>query len=161
MLHRLLPRTADNGYQGHRLALWLLGAALVVHTAIGVNSIVNGFEVARTADGIPLDTYPAGAAATVVSLFGLLGVARVTLGALGFLVLLRYRSLVPLALALLLMEHLGKRVVLSVLPIPREGAPPAATISDAILATLVLGLALSLWRRGGGAGGATAPPGAG
>lgn len=61
MFNRLLPRQADNDFQGYTLALWLFGAILLVLAAMSVNSVFNGHYVAVNADGLPLDTYtPAG-----------------------------------------------------------------------------------------------------
>ena len=147
MLEQLLPRRVDNDYRGHKLALWLFGLVVFMKLAIGVNSIFNGRSVASSADGIPLDTYtPAGARAFVTQ-FALLGLAHFVMGLLCVLVLVRYRTLVPLMFALLLLEHLGKRLILQFLPIDRTGTPPGCAINIVLLALMVAGLALSLWSR--------------
>jgi hypothetical protein len=146
MIRRLLPPSIDNAYPGHRLALWLFGLLLFLRTAMGVNSIFNSRSILTSADGIPLDTYPAAAAQTVVSLFALLGLSNLVLCVLGILVLVRYRSMVPLMFALFLTEHLGRRLILSLHPIERTGRPPGIYINLAILALMLVGLALSLWR---------------
>jgi hypothetical protein len=142
-----LPGRSDNAYRGHKLALGLLALVVLMKLAIGLNSIFNGPSVLRSADGIPLDTYPPAAAQVVVSLFALLGLSHVVIGIFGLLILIRYRALVPLAFGLLLLEHLGKRLILNFLPIARVGRPPGAAINLVILALIVVGLALSLWRR--------------
>jgi hypothetical protein len=46
--------------------------------------------------------------------------------------------------ALLLLEHLGRTLILQVLPMPRTGTPPASTINLVLLALMVIGLALSM-----------------
>ena len=144
----LLPRRAENDYRGHKLALWLFGLVVFVKLAIGVNSIFNGYSVASSADGIPLDTYtPAGAQAFVTQ-FALLGLSHVVMGLLCVLVLVRYRTFVPLMFALLLLEHLGKRLILQYLPIARTGTPLGVGINIVLLALMVAGLAFSLWSRG-------------
>ena len=76
MLEQLLPRTIDNTYRGQKAALWLLGLLLLMKTAMGLNSIINGYKVATSADGIPLDTYPPAAARTIVALFGIWGLGQ-------------------------------------------------------------------------------------
>ena len=148
MIRRLLPPSIDNTYRGHRLALWLFGLLLFVRTAMGVNSILKGRSILTSADGIPLDTYPPAAAQTLVSLFALLGLSTLVLCLLGILVLVRYRSMVTLMFALLLTEHLGRRLILSLQPIVRTGRPPGFYINLALLALMLAGLALSLWWRG-------------
>ncbi len=146
MLDLLLPRRADDGYGGHRLALWLFGLVLLVRIAMSFGTMLRGREVAVTADGIPLDTFgPAGAQA-VVSLLALLGLAQLVIALAGVVVLARYRALVPLALVLLVVEYVGRRIVLRVLPIPRTGAPPGGVVNLALLAVMIVALVLSVWR---------------
>ena len=76
MLNPLLPQPIDNTYRGHKLALWLLGLLVLMKVLIGVNSMVNGYSVASSADGIPVDTDPVPAAQTIVSMFALLGFSQ-------------------------------------------------------------------------------------
>ena len=76
MLKRLLPERIDNAYHGYKVALWLFGLLVFMKMAISVNSIVNGYSVASTADGIPLDTFTPAAAQSIVTLFALLDSAR-------------------------------------------------------------------------------------
>ena len=147
MLDRLLPRRVDNTYRGHKLALWLFGLLLFMKAAISVNSILNGYTVAQSADGIPLDTFTPGGARTVVSLFGLLGISQLIFCLLGILILVRYRALIPFMFALLLLEHLSRRLFLQLMPTVRTGKPPGPAINLGLLAVMIVGLALSLWDR--------------
>lgn len=153
MINRILPQRIDNTYGGHKLALWLFGLLLLMKMGMSLSSIFNGTSVASTADGIPLDTYPAAAASTIVSLFGLLGLSRLTTCLLGILVLVRYRNLVPFMFALLLLEHLSGRLILYFIPILRTGTPPGFYVNLGLLAVMLVGLALSLrGRRSSGTG---------
>ena len=147
MLRPLLPASADRAYHGHRLALWLFAVAVLMAAAMSLVSIFNGYTAASSADGIPLDTYGPAAARTVVTLFALLGLSHLTLCLLCLLVLARYRSLIPLLFALLLLEHLGRKLVVALLPIARTGTPPGSIVNLALLSVMVAGLALSLWSR--------------
>jgi hypothetical protein len=144
MLDRLFPGRIDNTYRGHWLALWLLGGLILVKVAIGLGTIFNGRSAAIDADGIPLDTFTTAGADAFVALLAAWGVAQVVLNLFGWLVLVRYRAMVPLMFLLLLVEHLGRRLVFWVLPIPRTGAPPGFYINLVLVAALVAGLALSL-----------------
>src|ERR1019366_7118783 len=109
--------TADNSYRGYRLALWIFGLVVAMKTGIALNAIFNGHFVAISADGIPLDS------------------------------LVRYRTLIPFMYVLLLLEHLGRRLFLTVMPIPRVGAPPGGFVNLLLLSLMVIGLVLSLRRR--------------
>lgn len=155
MTRRLWPSRADNGYHGYTLALWIFGLLVLMKTGISVSSIFNGYVAATIADGIPLDAYPAAAAQTVLALFALLGLANLVICLLGILVLARYRVLVPLMFALLLLYQLSRLVVLRFLPILRTGAPPGTIINMVMLGLMIAGLGLSLRNRGP-AGAATA-----
>jgi hypothetical protein len=147
MLDRLLPERLDNAFAGHPAALWLFALLLLMKLAMSVNVIFNGANVMTTADGIPLASYPQEAARTVVGLFGIWGIAHLTLCLLGVLVLWRYRAMVPLMLAVLLLEHGLRRVYLLVLPLERVGTPPGLYVNLVLLAITVIGLLLSLWSR--------------
>jgi len=147
MLERLLPRVIDNSYRGPKTALWLLGLLAFVKLAMGLNSIFNGVFVLSSADGVPLATYPSAAAQTIVAIFALWALGQVVLALLAVLALVRYRRMTPLLFALLLAEHLGRKLILQFLPIIRSDAAPASAINAALLAAMVVGLLLSLWQR--------------
>lgn len=144
MLNRILPRQIDNDYRGHKLALWLFGAVIAVKLAISLGTIFNGHEAASSADGIPLDTFTPAGAQAVVSLFAIWGLAQFVICLLCILALARYRAMIPLLFALLLLEYLGKRVILFFLPVVKTGTPPGSIINLVLLGVMIIGLALSL-----------------
>lgn len=146
MLNRLFPQRFDNEYRGHALALWIFGLLVLFKGAIGVGVMVNGRNAAVSADGIPLDAFgPAGTQA-FVSLFAAWGLGHLMLNLVGATALIRYRAMVPLMYVTLLAEHLGRKLIFWYLPMPRTGAP-GAFINLALVALMVIGLVLSLWRR--------------
>jgi hypothetical protein len=147
MFNDLLPRSIDNTYRGHKLALWLFGLLVFMKAAMSLNSIFNGALVASSADGLPLDTYPPAAARTIVFMFAAWGLSQFMICLLGILALVRYRGMIPLMFALLLLEHLSRRLILQFQPVIKTGTPPASAINLGLLALMIVGLALSLWRR--------------
>lgn len=146
-LDQLLPRRADNTYRGHKLALTLFGLLLLLKAGISLGSIFNGHTAASSADGIPIDTYTPAGARTALSLFALLGLSNLIICVIGTVVLVRYRSLIPFMFGLFLLQQLGRQLILQFLPIARTGTPPGFAINLAILTVMIVGLALSLWRR--------------
>lgn len=146
----LLPDRPADRYDGRKAALWILALIILLELAIGFRSVFAAAAVATSADGIPLSSYPAAAARTVVSLFALLGMSRLVLGLLGVVVLARYRALVPLTFALLLLDALGRRLVLGYRPIARSGGAGGSAVTLLVLGLVLAGLMLSLWRRKAG-----------
>jgi hypothetical protein len=144
VFNRLLPQPADNSYRGYRLALWIFALLVLMKVAMSLNSIFNGHAVASTADGIPLDTFTPAGAQAVVALFAIWGLGHLMICVLCITVLVRYRALVPFMFALLLLEHLGRKLILQVMPIARTGASPGSIVNLVLLAVMVAGLALSL-----------------
>ena len=157
MFNRLLPRQADNDFQGYTLALWLFGAILLVLAAMSVNSVFNGHYVAVNADGLPLDTYTPAGAQAVVSFYATWGLTQLVIVAFGVIALLRYRALVPLMFLLLLFEQLLLRTVHFFLPVAKPHGVPASWFIICLLSLMALGLVLSLWQRRGKAPTALAP----
>ena len=144
MLHQLFPRHIDNTYRGHRLALWLLAVLVLMKLGIGLGTILNGHSAAISADGIPLDTFTPAGEQAFVALFAAWGLSQLMLNLIGVLVLARYRAMVPFMYGLLLLEHLGRKLIFFVLPIPRSGTPPGFFINLVLVAVMVVGLVLSL-----------------
>ena len=147
MLEQILPRRIDDTYRGHPLAYWLLIPVLVVKTGIALGTIFNGHTAAQSADGIPLDTFGRGGAEAVIALFAIWGLSQLVFTVLGVLTLTRYRSLVPFMFVLLVVEELARRWILHVKPIATTGTHPGTYINLALMALMIVGLALSLWRR--------------
>jgi hypothetical protein len=144
MFDPLLPRQIDNTYRGHRLALWLFAALVLLKGAIGVGTIFNGRSAATSADGIPLDTFTPAGEQAFVALFAAWGLSQLMLNLMGLLVLVRYRAMIPFMFALLLLEHLGRKLIFVVMPIARTGDAPGGFINLALVAVMIVGLVLSL-----------------
>jgi hypothetical protein len=147
ILSRLFPARIDNAYQGSKIALWILGLLIAVRAMQSVMILVNGYSIAQSADGIPLETYPAAAAQTIVALFTLSAVNRLVISLICVVVLVRYRRAVPLMFLLLLVTYAAGQLVGQIVPIVRVGQPPAAIMNLTLLGLTILGLVLSLWKR--------------
>jgi len=147
ILSRLFPAHIDNTYQGSKIALWILGLLVAVRTMQSVMILVNGYSIAQSADGIPLETYPAAAAQTIVALFTLSAVNRLVISLICVVVVVRYRRAVPLMFLLLLVTYAAGQLVGRVVPIVRVGQPPAAIMNLTLLGLTIIGLLLSLWKR--------------
>ena len=147
MLGQLLPSRLDNAYHGSRIAPWLLGLVVTIKLLQSVMSIFRGAYVAVSADGIPLDAYTPAGAQTVVAMFALLGLARIPFYALCALALAKYRSAIPLMLALFALDYVARSLALYYLPIERTGTAGGLVVNQVLFAIMLIALVLSLWRR--------------
>ena len=114
---------------------------------MSLSAIFDGYNMARSADGIPIDTFTSGGAEAVVSITALLGLSHFLLASLGVLAFIRYRALIPLMYVLLLVEYFVKKWILLVHPIVRTGTSPSTYVNLVLIALLIAGLVLSLRTR--------------
>ena len=147
MLGLLFPRVIDNRFRGQWLGFWLLAPVLVLKFGIAAGSILTPGQ-ANKADAIDLSTYSKAALQGEMTSTALLGLLHLCIALVGVLAMVRYRAMVPLVFLWLLIEFLGRRVVLGLYPIERTpGLASGSIVNLVLLAMLVLGLALSLWPR--------------
>ena len=145
MLANLFPRTADNRYPGRKLGLWLF-ALMTLKIVMGFNIMVNASSVAQSVDGFPVHSFSQAAAAAFLFLFAVWGLCQLLLGLTSLVVLVRYRSLVPLAFLVLLLEQIGRNLLQLRWPVERVGSSSSIYINAVLLGIMLLGLVLSLWR---------------
>jgi hypothetical protein len=148
MFGKLLPQTIDNTYRGYKTALWLLGLVTAVRILQSVMMIFNGYSTIKGADGIPLDSYAPEAGQTIMALFAQGSLWRLLFCLLCIIVLVRYRSAVPLMFTLLLLHYLAARMLSQFIPLVREGTPPGSIVNLVLLVLMIIGLVLSLRSRG-------------
>jgi hypothetical protein len=145
---RLFPQRIDNTYRGYKIALVLFGLVAAVRALQSILIIVNGHSIAKSADGIPLETYPAAAAQTIVAIFAISSLNRLIISLICAVVLVRYRSAVPLMFVVLGLSYLGGQLISQFIPIVRVGTPPGIYMNLFLFATTIVGLGLSLFERG-------------
>jgi hypothetical protein len=145
MLEALFPRLANNQYPGRLLGLWLF-ALMLLKIAMGINVMINAPDVARSADGVPVDSFGAAAGAAFSFAFAAWGLCQLVLGLISLVVLLRYRSLVPLIFLVLLIEQLGRMLLRFHWPFERIASAPGTAINVALAAIMAVGFVLSIWR---------------
>lgn len=148
MLSRLFPKQFDNAYRGHVLGLWILAALALAKLAMGTNVMIQPDFVAVSADSMPVDSYGA-AAAPVIAFFAVWGLGQVILALLAALSLIRYRAMAPLMFLMLLIEQLGRKVLLALHPVHTlaTGLSVNVVTNAAFLALMLIGLVLSLMNR--------------
>jgi hypothetical protein len=161
MFSRIFPKQFDNNYRGHWLAIWLLVPVILLKAAQSVIVIASTRTTLITADAIPLDSYTAAGANTVISLAALLSLSGLVVPLQSALALIRYRAMIPFLYLCLVILQIGGRVLAQVNPIVEASAHAIAETHPSgfyipnsgfyvgliILAMTVIGFVLSLMNR--------------
>ena len=155
MLSRLFPKQFDNNYRGHWIAIWLFVLVMFMRGTQGVVVMITPRDALINADGIPLDSFNAAGAETVVSLVALLALSGLVLPLQSLVVLIRYRAMIPFMYLLFLTVQVGNRALLMLNPIVRSDVPAMGFAGHAIgfymnlaiLAVTLIGFVLSLQNR--------------
>ena len=144
---RLLPATIGNEYRGSRVALIFFVFMAVMTVARSLIHIVAPDGGAQSIATIPLDSFTANGAATVIHLFALWGLSQLIVGIVYVVALLRYRSLIPLLYLLALVEYATRLVLTRMKPIEIAGTAPGGVGNYILIPVLAVMLWLSLRRR--------------
>ncbi len=143
-----LPKTIDNNYRGQKLALWLFWIVVLIRAAQGVSLILDGNSIVKDADGIPLESFSVPASQSIVGMFVISGGSRMVLSLFSILIFMKYRSAIPLALALLASDQLAKELLLLFYPLYRTGNPIGPIVNLSLLFLTIVGFVLSVWEKG-------------
>jgi hypothetical protein len=144
ILATLLPKQITNRFPGQKIALYVfvpLTLMLIFRSCMHLIAPDGGAQSIAT---IPLDTYSDGAAANIIAIFSQWGLSQLLLTGLFILVLVRYRSLIPLFYLLFALEQCGRMGVGHFKPVVTlETAPGSAANLPLLIISLIM-LALSL-----------------
>ena len=144
MLERLLPRTIDNHFRGHRVALWMFYPITLMTIVRSLIHVFRSDGGAQSIATIPLDSFTEVGAATVVAIFAQWGLSQLLMGGLYALVLVRYRSLIPLMYVLILIEYAGRMAVGAMKPIVTLETPPGGPGSIVLVVIAITCIVLCL-----------------
>lgn len=100
-IRALLPPSSNNTYRGSRLSVWFLVLASVLTIVPGLIHYALPDGGAGVIAGIDLGT----AGPTIIAVFAWYGALQIPFGLLLLVVALRYHSLVPLCLLLLILQQ--------------------------------------------------------
>lgn len=140
MIKRLLPR-AENHYSGSRWSLGFLTLATVMSTARSLVHLIAPDGGAQTIAGIALDV---AGGPNIVAIFGQWGASQLVLACIQWMVILRYRFLVPAMLAIIVIEQLLRILAGRLKPLVLDSPPPGAYGTYVILGLALIFLALAL-----------------
>jgi hypothetical protein len=140
MIERLLPR-ADDPYSGSRWSLGFLILVTVMSTARSLIHLLAPDGGAHTIAGITLDV---AGGPNIVALFGQWGASQLVLACLQWVVVLRYRFLVPAMLAIIVLEQLLRILAGRLKPLILDSPPPGAYGTYVVLGLALIFLAIEL-----------------
>ncbi len=137
---RLLPADPQN-YRGPRLAVWLLGAFLVITVA---RSLVHLFAPDGGAGSIATIDLDVEGGANIVAIFGQWGAIQLLLALTLITLVVRYRGLVPFAALVMGVEPLLRMLSGALKPIETLGTAPGAALNEVAGFAMLLVLWLAL-----------------
>lgn len=144
MFDRIFPKDHVGTYRGSPIAKWVFYLITILTIA---RSLVHMFAPdggAQSIATIPLDSYTANGADTVILIFSYWGLSQLIIGIIYVVVLLRYQTFIPFMYLLLFLEY-GMRIILgSIKPIVTTGTAPGAIGNIIILPLSIIMLILSL-----------------
>lgn len=139
-LSRLLPPDAAD-YRGPRIATWIIGGYLVLVT---VRSLIHLFAPDGGAESIAtIDTSVEGGD-NIIAIFGQWGAIQLLLAGLLWVLVLRYRGLLPLVALVLVVEPLLRELAGRLKPVETMGTAPGAAFNSAAIVVTALLLYLTL-----------------
>jgi hypothetical protein len=141
-LQTMLPNKADNTIRGSKIPFYVF----ILIAVIGlVRSCIHIFSPDGGAGSIAGMDLTGSGANEVIFAFALWGSAQFIYALLQWVVILRYRSLVPLMWIVQFLETIGRMLVGSIKPVTFAQAPPGAYQNYVYLVLAVLMVILSLW----------------
>jgi hypothetical protein len=139
---RLFPPVAED-YQGPRIPFYFLIVVAVLSTGRSLVHLLAADGGAGVIAGIPVDVE---GGANIIAIFGQWGASQLILALITWLVILRYRFLVPAMLGVVALEQALRVLAGQLKPLQVAEAPPGA-LSIILLPLAVVFFLWSLWRK--------------
>lgn len=136
-MNNLFPKALNNHYTGHPIAKWFLMAITLLTI---VRSLIHMFAPDGGAESIatiPLSSFTANCAATVVLLMALWGLAQLLMSFMYVVVLWRYQELIPLMYVIVILEYAMRIFLMHIKPIHTLGTAPGY-VGDYIMLPLAI-----------------------
>jgi hypothetical protein len=142
ILEIILPAKADNSIRGWKLPFYMFILVTLVGT---VRSFIHILSPDGGAGSIAGMNLAVSGATEVIFAFALWGGEQLIYALIQWLVILRYRSLIPLMWAVQLLETLLRMLVGQIKPVSFAHTPPGAIGNYVFIPLCVLMLSLALW----------------
>ena len=143
-MNYLFPSLIDNEYKGKKNPLFFF--YLLIPVTI-IRSLVHIFKAdggAQSIANIPLHLYSEQASDTIVHLFSEWGLSQLLFGVLYIVVLIKYKSLIPLMYLFLVLEYSTRLLLAFYKPFVLEGYAPGGIANYFLVPLFVVMFILSL-----------------
>ncbi|MBP7688103.1 MAG: hypothetical protein KA765_09350 [Thermoflexales bacterium] len=142
LFETLLPAKIDNVIRGTKIPFYIFALYAIVSTVRSGIHLLSPDGGAGTIAGMDLSV--AGADGIIFA-FALWGSSQLLFALIQLLVVVRYKSLVPLMYLMLMLEVLLRELVGAMKPVTFAHTPPGAIGNQLVLPLATLMLAVSLW----------------
>lgn len=147
MWSKLFPKTVENNYTGHVLGFILLGFYVLKSFFAGSIHMFAPDGGAQSIASIALDQFTEGGADSVITMFGAWGMEQFIVGLIALVILLKYKSLIPMMAMVYVLEYTGRVALPLFTPGVLSVHTPPGHAADAVLFPLTLiMLLLTLYR---------------
>lgn len=146
MISKVLPKTIDNEYKGHKMALYFF---YLITTITVIRSLIHTFSAdggAQSIATIPLDKYSTEASQTVVLIFALWGLSQLIMGLFYVIISFRYKSLIPLMYVFIVFEYFMRLVISNYKPIVTEETAPGGIANYVMIPIGIILFFLSVYQ---------------
>ncbi len=138
MLQKIFPKVVDNSYRGHATAKWLLILYVMKSFLAGSIHMFAADGGAQSIASITLDQFTQGGANSLITIFAMWGMEQVVIGLVGVVILLRYRSLIPMMTLVYVSEYLGRFAISFITPGVVSAHTPPGAVADLVLIPLTI-----------------------
>lgn len=143
-LKYLIPKFIDNDFKGKNISLYifyLISPITIIRSLIHIFAPDGG---AKSIANIPLYLYSKNASDTIIHIFSEWGLSQLIMGILYLIVLLKYKSLIPLMYLFLVIEYSTRLLLTIYKPIVIEGHAPGGVANYFLVPLLIILFILSL-----------------
>ncbi len=138
MLKTLFPKVADNNYKGHKIAKWVLMIYVFKSFFSGSVHLFAPDGGAQSIASIALDQFTQGGSDTVITIFGMWGLEQLVIGIIAVVILLRYKSLIPMLWCVYAIEYTLRGIAHFFTPGVYSVSTPPGALADKLLIPLAI-----------------------
>lgn len=144
MIKYLFPNSIDNDYNGNMAPMYLFYMVTTFTVVRSLIHLISPDGGAQSIATIPLHLYSEEASDTIIHMFAEWGLSQLLLGLFYIVVLIKYKSLIPLMYLFLVIEYSSRLLLSFYKPFALEGQAPGGIGNYFLVPLFILMFILSL-----------------